>query len=130
MRRVCARFRRRNRASSWPSESFGISVMGTCLACLLVIVFSFSLPACRRFCVVVNEAFSSLADGSPALLALKGPLAPRHQRAPLTAASCWKFAPPGRKSKNKKASKTSSSLHDLGEIANRRLSQLQQQLPF
>ncbi len=107
---------------------------------------------------MVNEAFSSLADGSPALLALKGPLAPRHQRAPLTAASCWKFAPPGRKSKNKKASKTSSSLHDLrngtvalqdrvqsidileplprsamhdlGEIANRRLSQLQQLLPF
>src|SRR5712691_10369335 len=40
MRRVCARFRRRNRGSSWPSESFGIANAGMGLECFLVIASS------------------------------------------------------------------------------------------
>src|SRR5258708_37827133 len=40
MRRVCARFRRRNRGSSWPSESFGMASSGMGLECFLVMAFS------------------------------------------------------------------------------------------
>src|SRR6266851_6039485 len=46
MRRVCARLRRRNRGSSWPSESFGMASSGMGLECFVVMAFSLFVFTC------------------------------------------------------------------------------------